>query len=104
MNVQAAQETRTRSDAKYVLFAVLGLMGLFVLWNNERVFRKPQAPEWEHDNAIRGQLLPPGLGGSIALLLCALQFPPRLRHQYIHLHRRIGKVYIAGTFVAAPVA
>jgi uncharacterized membrane protein len=108
MNVQAvrkaAQETRARADAKYVLFAVLGLMALFVLWNNERFFLNPQAPEWEHYNPIRWHLIPHGLGGTIALLLGAIQFSTRLRHRYIHLHRRIGKVYIGGTFVAAPVA
>jgi uncharacterized membrane protein len=107
MNVHAAREagqTRRRADAKYVLFAVLGLMAIFVLWNNERFFLNPQAPEWAHYNPIRWQLIPHGLGGTIALLLGAMQFSTRLRDRYIHLHRRIGKVYIAGTFVAAPVA
>lgn len=108
MTVQVAREstseTRRRSDAKYVLFAVLGLMALFVLWNNERFFLNPQAPEWEHYNPIRWHLVPHGLGGTLALLLGATQFSTRLRHRYVHLHRFMGKCYIAGTFVAAPVA
>jgi hypothetical protein len=108
MQVQAAresgQETRERSSAKNVLFVVLGLMAIFVLWNNERFFLNPQAPEWEHYNPIRWQLIPHGMGGTFALLLGAMQFSTRLRRRHIHLHRRIGKLYIAGTFVAAPVA
>lgn len=98
------RDARTRFDAKHVLFAVVGLMALFVLWNNERFFLNPQAAEWAHYDPIRWQLIPHGLGGTIALLLGALQFSTRLRSRYVHIHRRIGKTYIAGTFVAAPVA
>jgi uncharacterized membrane protein len=108
MNVQAARNhghgTGRRSTAKHVLFAVLGVMAMFVLWNNERFFLNPQAPEWAHYDPIRWQLIPHGLGGSIALLLGTMQFSSRIRRRYIHLHRRIGQAYIAGTFVAAPVA
>lgn len=108
MNVQAAREPgrgrHKRSNAKYMLFAVLGIMTIFVLWNNERFFLNPQAPEWEHYNPIRWQLLPHGLGGTMALLFGAMQFSDRIRRRYIHIHRCIGRLYIAGTFVAAPVA
>jgi hypothetical protein len=79
-------------------------MALFVLWNNERFLLDPQAPEWEHYGPIRWQLLPHGLGGTVALLLGALQFSTRIRRRYPRLHRRIGKLYIGGTFIAAPVA
>jgi uncharacterized membrane protein len=93
-----------RSGPKYVLFAVLGLMTLFVLWNNERFFLDPQAPEWEHVKPIRWHLLPHGLGGTIALALGALQFSTRLRRRYVRIHRLSGKLYIASAFIAAPVA
>lgn len=79
-------------------------MTLFVLWNNERFFLNPQAPEWEHFYPIRWQLIPHGFGGAVALLLGATQFSSRIRRRHIQLHRRMGKAYIAGTFVAAPVA
>lgn len=108
MTVQALRdqgyETRERSTPKYVLFGVLGLMALFLLWNNERFFLDPHAPEWEHYYPIRWQLIPHGLGGTLALLLGAMQFSTRIRRRHIHLHRRIGKLYIAGTLVAGPVA
>lgn len=89
---------------KYVLFAILGSMALFVLWNNERFFLNPQAPEWAHFNPIRWQLIPHGLAGTLALALGALQFSTRLRRRHLHIHRLTGKLYIAGTFIAAPVA
>jgi hypothetical protein len=33
----------------------LALMGLFLLWNNERFFLNPLTPEWKHYNPIRWQ-------------------------------------------------
>jgi uncharacterized membrane protein len=79
-------------------------MALFVLWHNERFFLNPQAPEWAHYNPIRWHLLPHGLGGTLALALGALQFSTRLRRRYLRIHRLTGKLYIASTFIAAPVA
>jgi uncharacterized membrane protein len=89
---------------KDALFAALGLMALFVLWNNERFLLNPQAPEWAHVNPIRWHLLPHGLGGTLALALGALQFSTRVRRRYVRIHRLTGKLYIGGTFIAAPVA
>jgi uncharacterized membrane protein len=89
---------------KYALFTLLGLMALFVVWNNERFFLNPQAPEWAHYNPIRWHLLPHGLGGTVALGLGALQFSTRLRRRHVRIHRLCGKLYIIGTFVAGPVA
>ena len=90
--------------AKRLFFAAFGVMGLFVLWNNERFLLNPQAPEWAHYDPIRGHLIPHGLGGAIALGLGALQFSNRLRQRYLRIHRWSGRMYIAGTAVAAPVA
>jgi uncharacterized membrane protein len=102
---QAARSRDTLgTKPKYALFAVLGFMALFVLWNNERFFLNPQAPEWAHYNPIRWHLLPHGLGGTLALALGALQFSTRLRRRYLRIHRLTGKLYIASTFIAAPVA
>ncbi len=101
---EVAWRASQRSGPKYLLFAALGLMAVFVLWNNERFFLDPQAPEWEHFNPIQWHLLPHGLGGAVALALGALQFSTRLRQRYVRIHRLSGKLYIAGTFIAAPVA
>lgn len=93
-----------RSRAKYALFAVLGVMTLFVAWNNERFFLDPHAPEWAHYGPIKWHLLPHGLGGTFALALGALQFSTRLRRRHLRVHRLTGKLYMGGTLVAAPVA
>jgi uncharacterized membrane protein len=89
---------------KYVFFTIVGAMTIFVAWNNERFFLDPQAPEWAHYNPIRWHLLPHGLGGSLALAFGALQFSSRFRRGYLPIHRIIGRLYLGGTLVAAPVA
>ena len=48
-------------------------MTIFLLWNKERFFLNPQAPEWECYNPIRWQLLPHKLGGTMALLFGAME-------------------------------
>lgn len=93
-----------RSPAKYGLFTVVGVMTLFVAWNNERFFLDPLAPEWAHYTPVRWHLLPHGLGGALALALGALQFSTRVRRRYLRIHRLAGRVYIGGMLVAAPVA
>jgi hypothetical protein len=76
--VSGSQAPRPRDSPRAVpkcaLFAIVGLMALFVLWNNERFFLNPQAPESAHYNPIRWHLLPHGLGGTLTLALGALQF------------------------------
>jgi hypothetical protein len=93
-----------RYALKYVFFGIIGLMTLFVLWNNERFFLDPRASEWAHYNPIRWHLVPHGLAGVLALAFGALQFSTRLRRRHLRIHRLTGKLYIAGTFIAAPVA
>ena len=103
-NMPAQPVGRRRFSLKPALFAILGLMTLFVLWNNERFFLNPQAPEWPHYMPIRWHLIPHGIGGALALVLGASQFSTRLRQRHVRVHRLMGKLYVAGTFIAAPVA
>lgn len=93
-----------RHIGKTVFFAVVGLMTLFVLWNNERFFLNAHAPEWKHFGPIRWHLLPHGIGGALALSLGAIQFSSRIRARAPRLHRVAGKLYIIGAFIAGPVA
>ncbi len=101
--VAPARHIRQRT-AKHWWFAAVGAATLFVLWNNERFFLNPRAPEWAHFNPIRWQLVPHGIGGTLALLLGAIQFSARIRQRFPHVHRFSGRLYIGGTFVAGPVA
>jgi len=88
----------------YLAYGLFGVAVLFVLWNNERFFLNPAAPEWKHYNPIRWYLIPHGLGGAVALFLGASQFSTRLRREHARIHRTFGKIYIIGVFILAPVA
>ena len=48
-------------------------------------------------------LLPHGIAGACALLLGPMQFSNRLRERFRRLHRVLGRIYVAGVFVAAPL-
>jgi uncharacterized membrane protein len=89
---------------KHVFFALLGLMALFVLWNNERFLIDASAAVWPRYEPIRLHLIPHGVGGAFALVIGAAQFSSRLRRKHRRVHRFLGKVYIISNFVLAPVA
>ena len=90
--------------SKRLFFGAFAVMGLFVLWNNERFFLNAEAPEWNRLNPVRWHLVPHGLGGGVALVLGAIQFSSRVRRQHPRIHRASGRLYILGTFIAAPMA
>src|SRR6516162_423314 len=92
-----------RLRAKYLLFAFLGLMLAYVLYHDESFLVHPKEPIWQHYEPFKWWLLPHGLAGACALLLGPLQFSNRLRLRYRKLHRALGRIYIAGVFVAAPL-
>jgi len=48
-------------------------------------------------------LLPHALAGSCAILLGPMQFSNRLRQRFRMLHRVIGRIYVCGAFVVAPL-
>jgi len=88
---------------KYLLFAFIGLMIVYVLGHNEHFLIDLKDPEWPHIQSFRWWLLPHGLTGACALLLGPMQFSDRLRQRYTKLHRVVGRFYIAGTFLSAPL-
>jgi uncharacterized membrane protein len=49
-------------------------------------------------------LLPHGVAGAVALLLAPFQFSARLRRRSMRLHRVLGRLYVAGAAVSAPLA
>jgi uncharacterized membrane protein len=99
-----ATRPRGKSVGKRAFFVVVGLAFLFVLWNNERFFLNPQAPQWAHFNPIRWHLLPHGVAGLVALSLGATQFSSTLRRRNPRVHRTLGKLYIIAVLVLSPVA
>src|SRR3989441_12588911 len=46
---------------------------------------------------------PRGMVGACALLLGPMQFSERLRQRFTKFHRVVGRFYVAGVFVAAPL-
>jgi len=59
---------------------------------------------FRHHWDLRGSLIPHILGAGPALLAAPLQFSSRLRSRWPAFHRVLGRVYVAGSLVAAPAA
>jgi uncharacterized membrane protein len=88
---------------KYVLFTFVGLMIAYVLYHNESFLVHPNAPVWHHYQPFRWWLLPHGLAGACAIFLGPLQFSDRLRARFTKLHRVVGRFYVFGALIAAPL-
>jgi uncharacterized membrane protein len=89
---------------KHVFFAVFGLLTLFVFYLYETPFLDSRSPVWQHVEPVKWMLLPHGVAGAVALLLAPFQFSARLRRRSIGLHRVLGRLYVAGTVISAPLA
>jgi uncharacterized membrane protein len=92
-----------RLNAKHVVFGVIGVMMAYVLYHNERFLIEPSNPVWEHFQPFKWWLLPHGVFGAIVLLLAPLQFSDRLRRRFTRWHRIVGRLYVVGAFVLAPL-
>jgi uncharacterized membrane protein len=93
----------SRPRPKYILFAFIGLMVAYVLGHNERFLIDAKDPEWPHIQSFKWWLLPHALAGACALILGPMQFSDRLRQRYAKFHRVVGRIYVTGVFVAAPL-
>lgn len=94
---------KTALRPKYVVFGLFGFMLAYVLVHNESFVVHPKAPIWQHYHPFRWWLLPHALAGSCAILLGPMQFSDRLRQRFAKLHRVIGRIYVCGAFVVAPL-
>jgi uncharacterized membrane protein len=88
---------------KYFVFGFIGLMIAYVLVHNERFLVNASHPEWTHIRSFKWYLLPHGIMGACALLLGPLQFSDRLRKRFAKFHRVVGRFYVAGVFIGAPL-
>ncbi len=75
----------------------------YVIVHNEAFLINRADPEWQHIQSFRWWLLPHGLAGACAILLGPLQFSDRLRKRFTKMHRVVGRTYIAGALVLAPL-
>jgi uncharacterized membrane protein len=88
---------------KYLLFGFIGLMLAYVLGHNERFLIDRSHPEWTHIQSFKWYLLPHGIMAACALLLGPMQFSDRLRQRFAKFHRVVGRFYVAGVFIGAPL-
>jgi uncharacterized membrane protein len=89
---------------KHILFGVLGLLTLFVIYNNERFIVDHSDPLWAYYLPVHWLLVPHGLAGAICLCLGATQFSTRLRQRHARVHRILGRSYVIGVVVAATIS
>ena len=75
----------------------------YVLYHNEHFLIDAKDPEWPHIQPFKWWLLPHGLMGACALLLAPMQFSDRLRRRFTKFHRVVGRFYVTGVFIAAPL-
>jgi len=78
-------------------------MVAYVLGHNESFLINRADPVWQHYHPFRWYLLPHALAGTCALLLGPLQFSDRLRQRFTKFHRVVGRIYIAGALIVAPL-
>jgi uncharacterized membrane protein len=93
----------SRVRPKYLLFGIVGLMLSYVLVHDESFLVNPKDPIWSHYEPFKWWLLPHGIAGACALLLGPMQFSERLRCRFRKLHRVLGRIYVVGVFIAAPL-
>lgn len=89
--------------ARYALFAAIAIMYVYVLWHNESFLINRADPEWAHIGPFKWLLLPHGLAAGCALFLGPFQFSERLRRRFTKTHRVMGRFYVAGVLVGAPM-
>ena len=92
-----------RINSKHVTFLAITLATLYVLYHNERFLVDSAHPAWQRYESFKWILLPHGIFGAIMLFFAPLQFSNRLRQRFTKAHRVLGRIYVVGALVAAPL-
>ena len=90
-------------NAKYVVFSLITIASIYVLYHNERFIIDSAHPAWQRYEAFKWWLLPHAVFGAIVLLFAPLQFSDRLRKRFTKAHLVMGRLYVLGCFVLAPL-
>jgi uncharacterized membrane protein len=90
--------------AKHLFFAVFAVLTLFVFYTYEVPFTDPHSPAWQRIEPVKWLMALHGPAGALALLLAPFQFSTRLRRRSPRAHRILGRLYVVGVAIAAPVA
>jgi hypothetical protein len=89
---------------KHVAFIVLALLGLLVLYQRELQLLDAGSFLRRRYVGISWLIVVHGVFGALALFIAPFQFSSRLRQRHIRVHRFMGRLYIFGVAVAAPVS
>lgn len=90
-------------NAKYLVFSLIAVATGYVMYHNERFLVDSAHPAWQHYESFKWWLLPHGVFGAIVLLFAPFQFSNRLRQRFTKAHRVMGRMYVLGAFVLAPL-
>jgi hypothetical protein len=82
---------------------LIAVMYVYVLVTNESFLVNGADPEWAHIAPFKMWLLPHGMSAAFALFLGPFQFSERIRRKYVMVHKTFGYLYIAGSFIGAPL-
>jgi hypothetical protein len=89
--------------AKHVVFTLITVASLYVLYHNERFLIDGKHPAWQHYAPFKWWLLPHGIFGAIVLLFAPFQFSDRIRQRFTKSHRVMGRLYVVGAILLAPM-
>ena len=103
MSERQSHDSASWLRPKTAVFTAIAAMTLYVLYHNERFLIEPSNPIWEHYAEIAWWLIPHGVAGACALFLAPLQFSDRLRKRYTRTHHIVGRIYVVGAVVLAPL-
>ncbi len=90
-------------NAKYVVFSMIAVASTYVMYHNERFLADSSHPAWQHYAPFKWWLLPHAVFGAIVLLFAPFQFSDRVRQRFTRAHRVMGRMYVLGAFVLAPL-
>ena len=90
-------------NAKYTVFSMIAVASTYVLYHNERFLVDSSNPVWQHYEPFKWWLLPHAVFGAIVLLVAPFQFSDRIRQRFTKAHRIMGRLYVVGVIVLAPL-
>ena len=102
--VAASASRRRYFQAKYVMFAVYGLMMIVVWVTRDHLLLVPASPLRRRYAPVALLVFMHGFPAAIALFQGILQFSSRLRQRHLQVHRWMGRIYVGCVAIGAPVA
>ncbi len=90
-------------NANHTVFTMIAVATTYVMYHNERFLADSSHPAWQRYEPFKWWLLVHGVFGAIVLLFAPFQFSDRIRQRFTRAHRIMGRMYVLGAFVLAPI-